>query len=436
MYEREWKDIFNVQSEVAQTIAQELYAEITPEEKQLIQKTPTTSLTAYDYYQRGQEQYWNYRLEGDRTFLVAAEAFYNEALKYDSTFAEAYVGLAKVYWANHIYVDYFTEDFLDSVLILVDDAIFYNNKIAEAYRIRGNYFTQLGKHNLAIKEFDRAILLNPNDWQAYASRGSFYGYFNPDIVKSIENYNRAVSLNKGPQLSDLLLTLSVIYRLYGFNEKSDPLFQRGFQLNPDSIYYYRTLGYNECNDGDYADGLEYLEKAYKMDTQDQNTIWALGYYYTFVGKYDESLKFIKLWLEGIGNEIGRSRANMHRLGYVYWQTGDEENANYYFDKQLDYGLNLIELGRAGSYVYYDLAAVYAFRGEKEKAYDNLRIFNEKKVMPKWMVTLIQDDPLFDNLRGEPEFDQIVTDVVAKNIVEHDRVKDWLEGQGLRTSPDE
>ena len=33
MYEREWKDIFNVQSEVAQTIAQELYAEITPEEK-------------------------------------------------------------------------------------------------------------------------------------------------------------------------------------------------------------------------------------------------------------------------------------------------------------------------------------------------------------------------------------------------------------------
>jgi TolB-like protein len=56
-YNRSWKDIFSVQSEVAQNIARELHAVITPEEIQLIEKKPTTSLTAYDFYQRGREEY-------------------------------------------------------------------------------------------------------------------------------------------------------------------------------------------------------------------------------------------------------------------------------------------------------------------------------------------------------------------------------------------
>jgi TolB-like protein len=56
-YDREWKDIFAVQSEVAETIASELQAAITPEEKQLIQKLPTTNLTAYDFYQRGRDEF-------------------------------------------------------------------------------------------------------------------------------------------------------------------------------------------------------------------------------------------------------------------------------------------------------------------------------------------------------------------------------------------
>ena len=59
-YDREWKEIFAVESEVAQAIAKELQAVITPEEKQLIEKIPTTSLTAHDFYQRGKEEHWKY----------------------------------------------------------------------------------------------------------------------------------------------------------------------------------------------------------------------------------------------------------------------------------------------------------------------------------------------------------------------------------------
>ena len=53
---RETKDIFKIQSQVAQSIAAKLKATITPDEKQRIEKIPTTNLTAYDFYRRGREE--------------------------------------------------------------------------------------------------------------------------------------------------------------------------------------------------------------------------------------------------------------------------------------------------------------------------------------------------------------------------------------------
>jgi molybdopterin converting factor small subunit len=47
-----------------------------------------------------------------------------------------------------------------------------------------------------------------------------------------------------------------------------------------------------------------------------------------------------------------------------------------------------------------------------------------------MVTLIKDDPLFAGLRNEPEFQQIVRDVEAKYQAEHERVRKWMEEQGM------
>ena len=43
--------------------------------------------------------------------------------------------------------------------------------------------------------------------------------------------------------------------------------------------------------------------------------------------------------------------------------------------------------------------------------------------------LIKNDPLFNSIRNEPEFQQIVRDVEAKYQAEHERVRKWLEEQG-------
>jgi len=54
------KNIFSIQSRIAEAIASKLKVIITTEEKEIIEKTPTTSLYAYDLYQRGNEEYWKY----------------------------------------------------------------------------------------------------------------------------------------------------------------------------------------------------------------------------------------------------------------------------------------------------------------------------------------------------------------------------------------
>ena len=102
-YDRKWNNILLVQSEVSQAIARELDAVITPEEKQLIEKTPTTSLTAYDFYQRGKQEERKYSSVDLSTTpaLGKAEKMYKTALEYDSSFAQAYTGLAYVYWDKH-----------------------------------------------------------------------------------------------------------------------------------------------------------------------------------------------------------------------------------------------------------------------------------------------------------------------------------------------
>ena len=104
-YEQEIKEVndyIRIESEIAQSIANELKTIISPEEKQLIEKKPTTNLTAYDFYQRGRDEhtkYWNDN--NNRAALQKAEDLYRKALKYDSTYAQAYTGLARVYWDKH-----------------------------------------------------------------------------------------------------------------------------------------------------------------------------------------------------------------------------------------------------------------------------------------------------------------------------------------------
>jgi len=427
----ETTDIINIQSQIAQSIAAELKTIMTPEEKQLIEKTPTANLTAYDFYQRGREEQTKFWFYGNKTGLKRAQELYRRALGYDSTFAQAYVGLAMVYYdkySNNIDA-YFAESYLDSTLILADQALSYDNHLAEAYWVRGNYYYySKGSAEQALIEYDKALKYNPNYWEAYSNKGLVYSldFNNLNLVKAIENYSKAVNINHGKEHSSLLQQLGGAYSSAGFHEKAVYYIQEAFKLDDDSVAYFNSLAGEEWEQGDFKSALEFIKKRYKIDSGNAEM---LGYYSIFLGQFKESLKYYKKYVEWLEDSRQISVNQMHRIGYVYWMNGFKEKALYYFNEQKRICEEAIkkklQYGKSFG-AYFDLAGVYAFMGKKEKAYENLRIWNKIQVCPLYMVTLIKNDPLFDNITKEPEFQQIVRDVEAKYNAEHERVRKWLE----------
>jgi TolB-like protein/Tfp pilus assembly protein PilF len=437
-YDRNWKDIFSVQSEVAQAIAGELHAVITPEEKQIIEKIPTANLTAYDFYQQGREELINYRWgNGNRASLTKAENLYQKALENDSTFAGAYSGLAMVYNIKHSSdVDsYFAENYLDSVMILANRALSFDNHLAEAYYARGLYYIENGKPEQAIKEFEEATKYNPNYWEVYVDKAVYvyanWDYNHVNYIQAFENLNKAIGINHGKELPSILNYMAAGLTSYAGFEKGYDYFEKIFKLTDDTNSYLSALAGREWNFGNREKAMELEYTIYKRDSNDVGILLSLGNDYMMLGQYKESLKYFKKYIERLQTLGQLVPGAMHRIGYVYWQNGYKNEAEYYFNEHKRISEESIKKGRQyGGAAYYDLAGVYAFMGEKEKAYQNLREWALSPVIPFWWIILIKEDPLFDSIRNEPEFQQIVKDVEAKYQAEHERVGKWLEEQGI------
>jgi len=422
------EDHITLQSDIARLVAKEIDARITSEEAELIKKLPTTNLAAYEFYQKGIEKYQNGELEN-------AEDLFHYALDEDSTYAHAYVGLARVYLyknsnssnLSQFYPTYFSVDFLDSVLILANRSISIDPQLSDAYTIRGDYYREHGQEEQAMSEYDRALDLNPNDWMAYSGKG--YLYNNSDLVKQLDNSHRAILRYRGSALPDFYRDLANQYRFAGFIKKGNFYTTEAFKLDGDSVKLYHQLFYSEWLSGNFAKSMEIAQIGIAIDSSNINALLDVAYSYMFIDQFDEALLWFKRYVERL-NSLGRTNINsMHRIGYAFWKNGYKEEADYYFNEQVAYCNRIIEMGREyeqSKSAYYDLAAVYAFQGEKDKAYENLRIFNQKKMIQLALVTWIKTDPLFDTIRNEQEFQQIVRDVEAKYQAEHERVKEWLE----------
>ncbi len=429
----EVKDYINMQSKIAQAIAAELKTVITPDEKQLFEKTPTANLTAYDFYQRGREEYLNYYFDRtNREALKKAEDLYRQALIHDSTYALAYTGLAWAYWDKHYLQDYLSKSFMDSVPILCDIALTYDNQLSEAFTLKGTYYSQTGQWEQAAEEFDKAIKFNPNDWMAYRGKGEFYR--ETDWISSIKYYHEAASINRGPELPDLLSNLGYAYACAGFPEKAKQFYEDKLKLDGDSADYYSELLRNDLDPGNLDKSIGFCIKSIENGSTNILIPIQLADYYANLGSHEESLNYYKKYIEILKSHGDKSVMHrMNRIGYAFRQNGYKEEAEYYFNEQIKYCERSAEEGRHYEqmlYTYYDLAGVYCFKGERERAYENLRIFNKKPMMSSWMVSLIKKDPLFKSIRNEPEFKQIVRDVEVKYQAEHDRVKKWLEEQGM------
>ena len=433
-YDRNTSEIFGLQSEIAQLVAGEIKAVITPDEKTRIEKTPTSDLVAYGYYQRGYEEETKWWTNRDTLALHRAEELFMKALERDPTYARAYAQMAWVCFGKHSSMkDYMSEEFGDSLLTYANMALQFDNQLAEAYDVKGNYYNITGDWEKAKESWNRAIEFNPNYWDTYWSLGDYYsGREKAD--SAILYYTRASSLNRGSSLPLFLRSMGSIYAVYGFEGKAKENYRQAFELEGDSGNYYWDLGFLEQQTGNWAKAIDYYKQALKERQYEYELEKNLGYCYFCLKQYEKSIEYYSSYFRNLQNKEGELDAEAaHRLAYSYWNNGFAKEAEFYFDEGIRLNERLNELGRWWSrqkYTYYRLAGIYAFRGEKKKAYEYLENFINKPVMPLYMVNIIKIDPLFDNIRDEPEFQQIVRAVEDKYQAEHERIRQWLEENDL------
>ncbi len=108
-YDRRLTDIFSIQSEIAQTVAKKLESALTGEQKKVIEEKPTQNLQAYDWYLRGKDLL-NKAIasENDDSAekqLLGAVSKLNEAVALDPQFAVAYCALTQAHDALYRFYD-------------------------------------------------------------------------------------------------------------------------------------------------------------------------------------------------------------------------------------------------------------------------------------------------------------------------------------------
>lgn len=421
---RKPEDIVNVQTTIAQSIVSELKGTITPDEKMLMEKIPTSDLKAYDHYQKGRDALAGFWIDVNNTeLLFRAEQHFKNALNTDPKFAHAILGQAEVLWNYKIYLN--RQNVLDSVLMLTEIALSYDDKIAEAFLLKGWCYEDSGQSDRALVEFNKAIDLNPNNWKAYYSLADLYDFADP--VKSLEYLRKAEFLTYGSaEIPTLLRHMGGQLLITGHIDKASDYFYKAFEIDGDSAIYYSCLGGIEHNVGNFEKAIEFYARALRHKHSYTEVLHNLAVFNQFLGRNVESLKYYR--------ELESRNAmnfNMHRMGYSLIVNGQNNEGNEYLRRHIGQCDEVISRGGRPdllAFSYYDLAGVYAFMGDRENAYENLKNFAKGKNSFLFLVTMLKHDPLFNKIRNESEFRDIVRKTEERYARVHADAGAWIAKQ--------
>jgi serine/threonine protein kinase/tetratricopeptide (TPR) repeat protein len=160
-YNREMKDVFAIQSDLAEQIVTALRARLSANERADLQRKPTASLTAYDLYLQGTALWQTHRQEDNDKAI----GLFKQALEDDPKFVLAHIGLADAYIER--VKRFHGEDFwLDSAINLCQEAVALDPKQPRAYIGLASAFNLKGWFDRMDTPVRTALDLAPNDWDA------------------------------------------------------------------------------------------------------------------------------------------------------------------------------------------------------------------------------------------------------------------------------
>jgi TolB-like protein/cytochrome c-type biogenesis protein CcmH/NrfG len=229
-YDRDMADIFAVQSEVAQEVADSLKAKLSPAEASTVARAPTKDAQAYDLFLKGEFEQRvansNFRPE---TFDQAAR-WYKEAIVRDPNFALAMAQLALCQLRRHWLTNPISQSELMETGRLARQALTLAPDLAEAHVALGLFhYYGFREYDLALAEFQRALELQPNNSLAL----SFIAFVHRRQGKwnrTLDELKRSIELDpRNPYILGGLAETNIFLRRW---KEAEEFARRGLTIDP------------------------------------------------------------------------------------------------------------------------------------------------------------------------------------------------------------
>ncbi len=336
-FDRELTDIIGVQSDIALQVAHELNMVLSESEIKQIEKISTKDPVAYDYYLRARFLLHKanslQRYGFDHTGVLNCLQYYEKAIAADSTFTEAYAGLANAWFNLSAWGFLPAYEGFPKARYYSMKAIEIDPECAEAHAVIGAYFIWGGPRNIADggKELKKAVELNPNFSTArqwYAQHLMITG----PIEEARVHINRALELEP---FFWVVQTLSAwIYYFEQKHEKAIETSKTARDLNPDysSNNWLFVLNYAKLGEGEKM--LQELQSIIKNYTRNENYLQEIQIAY-----YEKGINGIFSWLDDVNQNrpIPVEGMDGHPFYSAWWNAilGNKDEAVYWLERTLE-----------------------------------------------------------------------------------------------------
>jgi len=246
-FDRDYEDVFSLQSEVARSIASALKASLTPEEEDYLSTRPTENQAAWDIYLRA-------NILGDRQFDDGDTiiTLYEEAIRLDPLFTLPYAKLIRLYT-----YEYFA-----------------------GYDPDGKYIQKAQDYLVKLASLDSA---SPN---YHLAKGYYHYYSDRDFEAALAEFE--IARISQPNNSDLFLAIGLVKRRMGLWNEATEYFERAVNLDPRSAGKTNTVAENTLFTREWQKTRKYLEQMTTLVGRDPALV-ELRYFLTISSTGDLSL---------------------------------------------------------------------------------------------------------------------------------------------------
>ena len=314
-YDRELRDIFAVQTDIAKRIADALKVKILPAEKARLERAPTKSTDAFALYLKGRH-YWNERTEAS---MRTGIKYFEKALELDPEFALAYVGIADCYavLVGHGYMG--RGEGHPKALECLTKALSIDQGLGEAHAARGLLLHGEWEWEKAEVEFTKALELSPN----YATGHHWYSQLlasSGRLKEAIAEISRARELD--PNSLQILSTLGIWTFYAGDADKDLEIQRRVLAIDPGFIPALANSFQPFVTKGMIAEAKGIIQSYLALVGMPKNLLGPYAYVYAQVGELDEAKRILSE-IEGLGKDIHTQPLS---VVMAYWRLGQREPA--------------------------------------------------------------------------------------------------------------